>query len=126
GLSADQVARAATASRFEPRINGTIVSPDAALVRGLSPDVRARLYAALARNPLNVDQQQAYRFFGATSDDWLRGSLIAPSTRQLIEPLMYRVGNFEFFADIESVRADISSVPELQRLVKTLVRQSTL
>jgi hypothetical protein len=126
GLSDDQVRQAIAASRPDARIAGTIVRPDAALVRKLSPEARERLYVTLAQSPLNFDQQQAYRFRGASADEWLRGSSISAETRQLVAPLVYRSGPFVHFADMETVRQQIDDTEQLQLLVKTLVRQATM
>lgn len=126
GLSADQAARIKSSARTHPGIRGLVVSPDPELVRTLSPDVRSRLYTQLAKSPLNFDQTNSFRFLGSSADDWLGGTLISPQTRHIVEPLIYRDGEFLNFADVEVVRAAISDTEELRRLAKTLLRQSTL
>jgi hypothetical protein len=115
-------------ARTQPvaQIKGLVVTPDRAWIRSIPSDVRARLYAELAKSRLNEDQEQAFRFLGTTPADWLDGSLISPATRALVEPLIYREGGFLYFADIEAVRPLITDPAELQRLVKTLLRHSTL
>lgn len=121
GLTSDQIQRLLTTAQSDPA-GGVVLTPDAALVHGLAPEVRARLYAELAKHPLNFDQLSAFRFHGTSVDDWL-GPDVAPETRKLIEPLVYRDGDFLFLADLESVRAQIGSGPALQHLIKRLLAQ---
>jgi hypothetical protein len=126
GLSTDQAARIKSSARSHSGIRGLVVTPDPAMVRTLSPDVRSRLYTQLAKSSLNFDQTNSFRFLGSSPDDWLGGTLISPQTRQIVEPLIYRDGEFLNFADVEIVRAAISDNEELRRLAKALLRQSTL
>ena len=125
GLAADQIAALQATARPHSTMGGAVVRPSPALVRGLPSPVRARLYNELAKSPLNVDQQTSYRFFGTSTDAWL-GPPISQRTRELVEPLIYRQGDFMYFADIELVRAGIEDPAELQLLAKRLFRQSTL
>jgi hypothetical protein len=114
-------------------VNGVSFTPSSEIVRRLTAEARAAIYMALARAavkvdrnvaPINYDQFTAYRYYGATGDDWLNG--ITPATRALVEPYLYREAGFLFFADIERIRPAITDPQELQRLVKRLLRQQTL
>ena len=67
GLSPDEVSRLEAGARPDDRIRGLTIQPDLELLRGLSPDVRARLYLQLARSPLNGDQANSFRFFGGSA-----------------------------------------------------------
>lgn len=104
---------------------GFWLQPSREFVRSLDTTIRARLYRQLAKFPANFSQQAAYRYFGSSVDDWL-GTAVAPRIRQLVNPLIYRDGDFFFFADLELVREEIGQGPELQRLVKRLLRQATV
>ncbi|MCX6543870.1 MAG: hypothetical protein NTV05_05595 [Acidobacteria bacterium] len=126
GLTQAQVSRLLSTARSEPSISGVVMTPDADLLRGLAPEVRARLYVQLGKSQLNADQLHAFRFASGSSDDWLRSSLISPATRRLVEPLIYRYGQHMYFADAALVRSTITDVQERRRLVKTLLRQSTV
>lgn len=126
GAAPDQVAQLQQAVRSDPAIKGAVVIPPPAVVLALSPEVRATIYTMLARSALNFDQAQSFRFPGTTPDDWFRGSLMSPKTRALISPLAYRDGPFLHFADIESIRHEVGSPEELQRLAKTLLRNATV
>lgn len=126
GASQEQIAQLRQTARVDARIQGTVIQPSPAVVRSLSSDVRARLYTQLSQSSINFDQAQSLRFLGNTPEEWLGGSLMSPQTRALVEPLLYRDGPFLHFADIESIRAEVSSPEEMQRLAKTLLRNSTL
>jgi hypothetical protein len=125
-LTPDQLARLKGTARLEPRIRGIIVSPEETIVQGLSPEARAAIYRQLGRNGLNFDQANPFKFYGASAEDWLRGSSISPQTRALIEPLIYRDKDFLHFADGELVHDRITDAAELRKLAKVLLRQSTM
>ncbi|MFO7695141.1 MAG: hypothetical protein R6V57_18810 [Vicinamibacterales bacterium] len=125
GLSPGQLSVLMATARRDPGINGLVVTPGADLLRALPPEVRARLYVQLAGSALNVNQVHAFRFAGASAEDWLGRSLISPETRRIVEPLFYRRGGHLYFADTELVRQQIADPEELRRLAKTLLRQKT-
>lgn len=126
GISAGDARQLRARARPEPRIQGVFIRPDPLWVRGLSPEIRARIYRHLARSNLNVDQTQAFRFRGRSPDEWLSHDLISPRTRQLVEPLIYRDGDYMLLSDIELVRAEIGSDEELRWLGKALFQQPTV
>jgi hypothetical protein len=126
GVSPAEAAKLRLEARFEPQISGVVLSPDPAWVRALPPQIRARIYHMLARSDLNVDQMQAFRYPGSSPEEWFGSSLISRHTKQLIEPLIYRDGNYMLFADIELVRKEIGSEEELRQLGKALFRQPTV
>lgn len=126
GLSPEQIAQLGPHTRREAQVRGVVINPPADVVRALSPDVRSRLYTQLSRTTLNFDQAQSFRFRGKTPADWLTGTLMSADTRRLVEPLIYSDSNFLHFADIESIRSQISSPLERQYLAKGLLRNSTV
>ena len=126
GLTPTEVEQLLAQARSDSRISGTVVAPPASLVRSLSPEVRSRLYVQLGRSGLNFDQANSFQFSGASAGAWLDGSLMSPATRQLVEPLVYRHGNYVHFADIETIRSQIPSPEERQFLAKTLLRSATV
>jgi hypothetical protein len=126
GLGPEQLAVLARVTAPAPAVQGSVIQPPADLVRGLTPDVRRRLYPALAQHAENYDHAQAFRFIGTTTEAWLGGSLMAPETRRLVEPLVYQDGGFLYFADIEALRALVTSPEERQYMAKTLLRNSTV
>lgn len=126
GFSPEQIAQLGPHTRREAQVSGVVIRPPAAVVAGLSPDVRARLYTQLSRSMLNFDQAQSFRFRGKTPSDWFNGTLMSADTRRLVEPLVYSDSNFLHFADIETVRSQISSPLERQYLAKGLLRNATV
>lgn len=126
GMAPEDARSLQAAAQPAPEINGLTIAPDPALVRRLSPEVRGRLYIQLGKTSLNRAQAHAYRFLGASVEEWLSGSTISAETRALVTPLFYRDGNVFYFADYDLVQSLIPSVDERRRLVKTLVRSTTL
>ncbi len=126
GIAGADAARLLQSAAADPRIAGLVVRPDPSFVWSLPSEVRGRLYTTLGQTPLNPRQFDAYRYAGASVEDWLGPSLIAPATLQLIKPLVYREGDFLFFADIDLLRPKIHDPEELQRLAKGLFRVSTM
>jgi hypothetical protein len=126
GLSREQVSQLMSTAQAAPQIRGLVLTPDQDLVRGLAPDVRARLYVQLAKSALNADQANAFRYAGDSIDAWLGSSAISPATRRLVEPLIYRYGRHLYFADAALVRSQITDLDELRHLAKALLRQTTL
>ena len=124
GLTAEQIATLRPTIRPDAAIDGSTVRPPAGLVRGLSPEVRARLYGQLARTSFNRDQHLAFRYPVLRADDWLWGHVIAPETRAMAENLLYRQDSSLHFADLGAIRAELTD-SELQRLIKLLNRRRT-
>jgi hypothetical protein len=126
GVSPDDIQRLRATARPEPLNHGVVIRPDERWLIGMPPDVRARIYLKLGRSSLNFEQITAYRYFGATSEAWLGSVPIDPATRRLVDPLIYRIGDFEYFADVDRIRSQIDDPEELQRLVKGLLRVATV
>lgn len=126
GLSPEQITVLSQHARPESRIQGVVIRPPADLVRGLSPDVRAKLYTELSKTTVNFDQAQSFRFYGQQTSDWFDGTMMSPDTRRLVEPLVYKDGDFLHFADAEAVRPLISRPEEQQYLAKALLRNATV
>jgi hypothetical protein len=126
GVSAADADRLQSQARVESRITGVVLTPDPDWVLSLTPEIRARVYSMLAQYDLNIDQAQPFRYPGTSPDDWFNPSLISLQTRQLVEPLIYRDGEYMLFSDIQLVRAKIGSDEELRKLSKALFRQPTV
>lgn len=126
GLPGEQAARLLSRARPDAAIAGLVVTPDPEVVRAMEPQVRARIYSTLAKSPLNFDQANSFRFHGDSAEEWLGGSLISPQTRRLVEPLIYREGEYLSFADAEYIRSQIHDPGELRRLAKVLLRVATV
>lgn len=126
GIAPEHRQRLLGAASPEPKIRGFVITPDAEVVRALSPEVRAKLYLQLGKTSLNFDQANSFRFYATSPGDWLNGSLISDETRRELESLLYRDGPYLHFADPELVLARVTEPAERQRIAKVLARQSTL
>lgn len=130
GLSRNEATRLRETQREAAGV-GTVVTPDVELVRGLSPEVRARVYldlgrfaAASANETINLDQVTAFRYFGSSVEAWLNG--VSPEIVALVEPYVYRHNGFLYFADLNIVRPSFANSDVERLLVKDLLRQETL
>jgi hypothetical protein len=126
GLGQSDIAHLRGRTSAAAQIRGQVVTPGREWIRSMPATVRTRLYPELAKSRLNQDQEQSFRFLGASPGEWLDGSPISAETRALVEPLIYKVGDFLYFADLEAVRPLITDPAEMQRLLKTLLRHSTV
>ena len=125
GLETGDIARLESTARPHPQAGGVVLQPETELVQRMAPAARARLYERMGGSHLNADQITAYRFFGASPESWI-GASVSPRTLDLVKPLIYRRGEFMYFADVEAIRPQIEDPAELQRLAKALYRQATL
>jgi hypothetical protein len=127
GLAPALVARLVGMAQHEPAAKGLAIRPPDDVVRTLPADARGKLYLELAHSPLNFDQNAAYFYRAGTIDTWLGGPEITPpEIRKIVDPLVYRIGEFLYLADIEQVRARTGSTPEFFNLVRRLLRQQTM
>jgi hypothetical protein len=122
GMPPNQSAELLAATRPVADIRGLTARPGADLVRALSPEIRAKLYATLAHQPLNAPQYEAYRYPGTSVGEWLGSNIVSPETTRLVESLAYRHNGFTYFADLDVIRPAIADPAERQRLVKVLHR----
>jgi hypothetical protein len=112
-------------AQLDPTINGVALRPPREFVLKLAAEDRAKLYVGLAQFPQNVDQVNAFRFHGTTLDEWFAHARLAPQTRRLVDPLVYRHNGYLFFADLRSVEPDLASHAERLLLIKALSREVT-
>jgi hypothetical protein len=126
GLANGQVAELMATARPEPRIDSVVMLPRPELLRTLSPEIRSKIYARLSASTLNVNIAHAFRFAGTSPDDWLGRAPIAPATRDVVEPLVYRHGRHLYLADIDLIFSLVTDVEERRRLGKTVLRQTAL
>jgi len=116
-------------SRAKPlpkEVGGYWTRPGQELILGLDPDTRAKLYRLLHDDTRNVGQRRAFRFFGASVDQWFRDSGISPATAKLVTPMIYRQGRVLLFADALTVWPMLPTDAERMRLLDTLTRMPTM
>jgi len=115
-----------SAMRISSGDRSIVVEPEAGFVRSLPVETRARIYHRLSESARNIDHINAYRCWSPTPEEWLRGAGLREHTRELVEPLMYRNGDFLFFADLPSVLPRIDESAERERLRWALARERTI
>lgn len=105
---------------------GLAVRPGDELVRGLSPESRARLYNTLARLPGNPFQTEPFRFRAENADEWFKDCKLSADTVASVRSLCYRRGSALAFSDLGLVLPRLASAADRASLLKTLARKSTL
>jgi len=105
-------------------IGGMSIRPPRQFALNICPKDRSALYVALREYRLNDDQQAQFRFRGSSPDEWFAGSGVSPTTRELVEPLIYRRGEFMYFGDFRTI-GHVASRTECSNLLKTLMRDVT-
>lgn len=109
----------------DPASKGMVVQASKELVLGLSPEDRAKLYLGLTQFIENPDHVKAFRFCGKSLDEWFEHTKLRSETKRLVEPLIYRIGRFMFFADLRTIESDIATSEERRLLLKALSQERT-
>lgn len=110
----------------EKTSDGLALRPGVELVRGLSPESRARLYNTLARLPGNPFQTEPFRFRAEMAEEWFKDCDLPSSIVTAVRGLCYRRGHALAFSDLNLVLPLLPSAADRTRLLKTLARKSTL
>jgi hypothetical protein len=124
-LTAAQKADLLAAIRPDTETKGFIIKPSDETIRTLSPEARGRLYRLLSLSPLNKAQVNAFRFSGKTPEDWLGGSPLEPHVADLLKSLIYRNGNYMFFADLPLVASQANTPQQRTDILRTLAHEHT-
>ncbi|MBC8372393.1 MAG: hypothetical protein H8E53_02275 [Planctomycetes bacterium] len=125
GLAAPLVAELESMAKADVSLPGMSLYPSKEFVRGLSAEARAKLYRTLCEYSDNLDHRNLFLFRGESTDQWFAGSTVSPETRKLVEPFIYRQGNFMYFADMRSIVGFIPSRGQQLALLRTLRRDAT-
>ncbi|MBT3200940.1 MAG: hypothetical protein HN350_13625 [Phycisphaerales bacterium] len=124
GLSAPFSEKLMTMARPDKAVRGSRIDPSRQFVLDVPLKDRTALYIALLTDPSNAYQRRQFQFRGSSPDEWFAASGVSPATRKLVEPLIYRRGNFMYFSDYRSIGDSISPA-ERSNLLKTLHRDAT-
>jgi hypothetical protein len=108
------------------RETGTDILPAPSFIRGLDPELRAILYRWLANQSDESNQKNAFRFFGSSLEEWIRGIPLRPETVELLRPYVYRQGALLMFADLPAVVEKIHDTHEAALLMQALSREMTM
>jgi len=125
GLAAPIVAELESMAKANVSLPGMSLYPSKEFVRGLNPEDRAKLYLTLCDYRQNRDLRTQYLFRGDSVDQWFAGSTVSPETRKLVDPFIYRRGNFMYFADMRNIADSIASHDQHLALLRTLRRDAT-
>lgn len=106
--------------------DGVLVGPPGNLIMALPPEVRAPLYAVLARHRRNDLQAWPFVFRQGGFDEWFEQSGLSAATLALVKQVIYQRGPALCVSDAPELCARIPDVAERQRLIKTLSRNSSL
>jgi hypothetical protein len=96
------------------------------MVLSLSPLARKEIYASMASSPGNVYSNLRCSFPADRFDDYLADSGLSEETIALVKRLSFSHGNLVFFCDMPLVLDTLQTGDEKMRLIKTLLRKSTL
>ncbi|OGV66720.1 MAG: hypothetical protein A2498_03740 [Lentisphaerae bacterium RIFOXYC12_FULL_60_16] len=87
----------------EAQIRGYLVYPPDDLVINLHPDIRARVYALLALDPINPSYCYPHSFRCDSVDEWLQGATIPDAAMERLRKLVYRRGKRLCLSDMPLV-----------------------
>lgn len=105
---------------------GPVVLPAGELIMGLAPEVRARLYAVLARSPQNNLHSWPFAFRPGGFAEWFENSGLAATTLELVKRVAYQRGQALCVSDAPELCLRISDPAERHRLIKALSRSTSL
>jgi len=132
GLGDDDQAELLRTASVDMSDETWVFHPSEKLLLSLSPKARAAIYLALSREftpsgkPLNLAQQEPFRWRADDIDGWFEDGGVADGTVQFIRRLLYYRGRTVMFSDVSLVLPRLAEPAERLRLLKTLSRQSTL
>lgn len=126
GMAAAQRATLAAQATWMTTPDGLMVLPPGDLVMALPPEVRARLYAVLARTPQNDLHAWPFVFRQSGYADWFTNSGLTSTTLALVQQVVYPRGKALCVSDAPELCARIADAAERHRLIKTLSRNSAL
>jgi len=124
GLSSIQIERVLSPPFVTTTATNTVINPDAELILSLPADVRGKLYALLAQDPVNLYMHFPACFPGNSFASIMHGRELSPEVVTTLERLLYRRGDAQYFSDFEVVMQKIASSKERLALLKALTRQS--
>jgi hypothetical protein len=124
GVPKEEVEKLAGSAQWSREGGVTCVEPGDRMILSLSPEVRAKLYAILARFPQNGRQLDPIWFRPGAIDWRLGGSGLAPESVSLLKRLLYaQDAGTLLFADFEPALRSLPNEAERTRFVKAVLRK---
>ncbi|MFZ9836939.1 MAG: hypothetical protein ACO3JJ_00310 [Opitutaceae bacterium] len=102
--------------------DGVALLPPVALLVEFRPEVRAAVYAELARSPLNPDHFGPLFLFG-DPDAWLSGSELSAAQMDLVRRLRWQRGGHWRFSDVSALIQAARSAPEILAARRFMTRR---
>lgn len=122
GLEETQLAVLRRAEVRRVGSDGLALLPPLPLLVELRPEVRAAVYAELARSPLNPDHFGPLFLFG-DPDAWLVGSDLSETQRELVRRLRWQRDGHWRFSDVSALIAAARSAPEILAARRFITRR---
>ena len=124
GLAEDEVGKLGSSARWNSADGVTWLEPGDALILGLAPQVRSKLYAVLVEFPQNAQTIDPI-WFQADNVDWrLQDCGLAAESVALLKRLLYPQGeNRLLFTDLEPALRSLPSDAERKRFMKLVLRK---
>lgn len=111
----------------ETDTGGTVIlHPTDALLLGMDPSTRYRVYALLRTSSTNTFYQSPFRVSHLAADAWFRDAAVSEQTRKLAESLTYRHREMVYFSDVRYVMSEIANATERRNFYAALLRQASL
>jgi len=102
--------------------DGVALLPPVSLLLELRPEVRAAVYAELARSPLNPDHFGPMFLFG-DPEDWLEGRDLSEAQQDLVRRLRWQRGGHWRFSDVSALIQAARSAPEILAARRFMTRR---
>lgn len=113
-------------SKWQQDAQALYVSPSKDLILSLSPQARKHIYAALTADSNNIYSLLRCSYPADRFDAFFSHTGLPDETIALVKKLSYPHGHLIFFCDIPLVLDTLQTNDQKVRLVKTLLRKSTL
>lgn len=126
GLDSAQLAELTNTAKWQSGDGGIYVDPSKDLILSLSTESRKQIY-----EPMYRDRQSLYGRVGQTYpadrfDSYFANSGLSPETVELVRKLSFPYGKLLVFCDVQLVLETLPTSADKTRLIKTLLRKSTL
>jgi hypothetical protein len=118
--------RASDEDIWEPAAGGGYLLPPPALVEGMEPDVRRRIYHQLAQLPNNGLHSGPATFCGGDLAEWFDGSHVPAELIDQVRRLTFETDGVHFFSDLELLLGRCPSDEVRQEFVRCIWRHSTV
>ena len=126
GLTKLQLDFVSASNHREVRADAIVIRPTNDFVLGLSPDARAKIYAALGEFPENFPQFNPYRLRTTLAEGWLDDADLPADAIALTKRLFYQRGTGTCFSDESVVLPTIPTAVQRVKYIKALSRKSAI